>query len=67
MTEEENVLKEGLEKDSENQDNRHHESALVSRISIGCAPFMADVKLPGIITPLWDVSIKKWNSLGVRI
>jgi hypothetical protein len=40
---EENILKEGLEKLSENQDNMSRMSCLAFEILIGCSPFWAKV------------------------
>jgi len=40
---EENILKEGLEKFSENQDNTFRTSSLAFGILIGCSPFWAKV------------------------
>jgi len=45
MTKEEKILKDGLEKVSENKDNRNWISSLACLNSIGCSPFWAKVKL----------------------
>jgi hypothetical protein len=41
MTKEENILKEGLEKVSEKQDNSFWISCFAFRLFMGCSPFLA--------------------------
>ena len=48
-TKEEKILKEGLEKTSENQDNMNGISCLAFRNHTGCPPLGANSKLPSLL------------------